>query len=103
MPPSQKSRSGRYWFKRDVVSASQYLDDLFEHSNGTVFYLGEWHTHPAKSMEPSEQDITVIADLIPQSSLVADFLICMIVDSRAKVIVWCQSATTFLGATKIIE
>jgi integrative and conjugative element protein (TIGR02256 family) len=103
MPPSMKSQAGRYWFKRDPASASQYLDDLFEDSNGTIFYLGEWHTHPAKSTEPSEQDTAVIADLIPQSSLVADFLICIIVDSKSKVIVWCQSASTPLGAPIIID
>jgi integrative and conjugative element protein (TIGR02256 family) len=103
MSPSRKSQAGRNWFKRDPASASQYLDELFEASNGTVFYLGEWHTHPAKSTEPSEQDIAVIADLIPQSSLVADFLICIIVDSKSKVIVWCQSASTPLGAPIIID
>jgi integrative and conjugative element protein (TIGR02256 family) len=103
MPPSQKSRAGRNWFKRDAASATQYLDRLFKESNGTIFYLGEWHTHPARSTEPSGQDLTVIADLVSDSSLVADFLVCIIVDPQAKLIVWCQSASTILGVPIIIN
>jgi len=97
MTPSKKSRSGKYWFERDAESADQYLNDLFEKSEGSVFYLGEWHTHPERSIEPSDKDLTVIADLIPKSILVADFLICVIVDSQGTLIVWAQSKTRILG------
>jgi integrative and conjugative element protein (TIGR02256 family) len=101
MTPSKKSRAGKYWFERDPESANQYLDDLFEKSEGSVFYLGEWHTHPERSIEPSDKDLSVIADLIPQSTLVADFLICVIVDSEGTLIVWAQSKTRVLGLVNL--
>lgn len=36
-------------FEKDVAFCQTFLDDLYQHSNNTIVYLGEWHSHPCYS------------------------------------------------------
>jgi len=103
MPPSKKSRAGRNWFERDFASATRFLDSHFDESNGTIFYLGEWHSHPASTIGPSNQDLHVISELVSRSRLVADLMICIIVDPKGRLIIWCQNATSAPRQIAVID
>lgn len=46
----------RYLVDRRGKHHQQKVDDCFKLSEGTVNYIGEWHTHPEDSPQPSYQD-----------------------------------------------
>ena len=39
-------------------------------SNGTVTYIGEWHTHPELTPNPSQIDLNSWKNLLPQRPMV---------------------------------
>jgi integrative and conjugative element protein (TIGR02256 family) len=57
-------------FVRDAEQHEQALLDFFEKTgkNYSRFnYLGEWHTHPSFSVQPSFQDVRAMQDLVDGS------------------------------------
>lgn len=54
--PSSDARAGATWFVRGVQGLQELLDKLWRGGNG--FYLGEWHSHPGASPDPSGRDLT---------------------------------------------
>lgn len=47
----------RTFFKRGVKKHQELIDKAWESSNGTMNYLGEWHTHPENYPSPSNVDL----------------------------------------------
>ena len=47
----------RTFFKREVKKHQEIIDKAWERSNGTLNYLGEWHTHPENYPSPSHIDL----------------------------------------------
>ncbi len=60
------SRSGPTWFIRGVVGLRHLLAKFWKEPK-RHYYLGEWHYHPAKTVEPSCEDFTQMR-LISESS-----------------------------------
>lgn len=48
----------RAFFKRGVKKHQKVIDNAWERSNGTLNYLGEWHTHPENYPSPSSIDLS---------------------------------------------
>lgn len=48
----------RYLFERMPFGHQLLANDRWTASNGTVRYLGEWHTHPEDWPSPSQLDLT---------------------------------------------
>lgn len=55
-PLSSDSRGSRFRFQRGVQGLRKYFSRLFRLSQGTVHYVGEWHSHPGGSPTPSRTD-----------------------------------------------
>lgn len=51
--PSDSDRRSRFFFYRARRPAQVKVDQAWESSNGTLNYLGEWHTHPEDDPTPS--------------------------------------------------
>ncbi|MBU2329202.1 MAG: Mov34/MPN/PAD-1 family protein [Alphaproteobacteria bacterium] len=47
------SSSGRAWFSRGVTGLKELLRERWQHGE---YYLGEWHSHPGGSPDPSGND-----------------------------------------------
>lgn len=54
-PPPIDSKRGRSWFVRGVSGLNEMLGKRWRAKERT-FYIGEWHFHPARHVEPSGED-----------------------------------------------
>jgi integrative and conjugative element protein (TIGR02256 family) len=54
--PMRGDRRGRCSFFRARDRHQQAIDQAWQESEGTIHYLGEWHTHPEKTPTPSPTD-----------------------------------------------
>jgi len=64
-------------------------------------YLGEWHSHPSFSLEPSSKDCETMWDIVEDATVGANFVVLMIVR-------WTNSgmeasATLFLLGRQLLE
>lgn len=55
--PMCGDRRGRFKFLRARRLHQKIIDRRWQQSEGTINYLGEWHTHPEPIPTPSKQDI----------------------------------------------
>jgi len=49
------SKAGRTWFNRGVKGLQKLVSTYWKDKK---YYLGEWHSHPYSSAEPSNQDLS---------------------------------------------
>lgn len=75
----QHSRCG---CKRDALMANKFIEEDYEQSEHTRFYIGEWHTHPEKQPKPSYVDYSSIEENYHTASLVVPFLFMIIVGTQ---------------------
>jgi integrative and conjugative element protein (TIGR02256 family) len=71
-------------FVRDAEQHDRVLKEFFERTGEDYYrfnYLGEWHTHPSFSVNPSLQDVNAMQDLVDGTGGV-DFAVLLI--SRLK-------------------
>lgn len=54
--PQHEDRQSRFMFTRREKGHQDIMDTLWENSNNTKTYLGEWHTHNEPSPTPSFVD-----------------------------------------------
>jgi [CysO sulfur-carrier protein]-S-L-cysteine hydrolase len=74
------SRGTRAQFVRDADHHDEALSAFFERTGaqyGRFNYLGEWHSHPSFSVDPSLQDVHAMQDLVDGSEGV-DFAVLFI-------------------------
>ena len=76
--PNKLDKATRTSFNRDKDVAQIIVDYEFENSNGTMFYLGEWHTHPEDYPTPSGQDRHMTIEQFNKSRLSQPFSIMLI-------------------------
>ena len=77
-PPCIKSHA-RCGCERDAAMANRFIEEDYNQSEYTRFYIGEWHTHPEDNPTPSSIDYSSIKDNYQSASLVVPFLIMIIV------------------------
>lgn len=68
-------------FVRNARSALRALSDYFQRSNHdyTRFnYLGEWHSHPSFSVQPSQTDHQSMVDIATNSAVGANFVVLLV-------------------------
>jgi len=61
--PTVWDKRKRYFFERMPFGHQLLASERWTASNGTVRYLGEWHTHPEDFPIPSQLDLTEWAAL----------------------------------------
>jgi len=72
-------------FRRDPAAHQKTLDEFFRrtgHDYRRFNYLGEWHSHPSFSVEPSTEDVETMNDIVTDPSSVISFAILLIVRLR---------------------
>ncbi|MDL2239151.1 Mov34/MPN/PAD-1 family protein [Bacteroidales bacterium OttesenSCG-928-K03] len=50
-------------FTRDAEYLNDYLEEIYQKSNGKIEYLGEWHTHPFGSTKYSTDDLNSMSEI----------------------------------------
>jgi len=60
--PGPNAIHARAKFLRDGEYCQAELDKIFEQANGTIDYLGEWHSHPL-AVGPSKRDRDSIREI----------------------------------------
>ncbi|WP_342560608.1 Mov34/MPN/PAD-1 family protein [Psychrobacillus sp. FSL W7-1457] len=66
--PQPEDRQKRYFFKRSKKYHQEILDLIWEKSNSTQNYLGEWHTHPELRPIPSSHDLKEWGNLLSKQN-----------------------------------
>lgn len=56
-PPMPTDTRTRYFCKRHIMGHQQIIDWHHEQSFGRIQYIGEWHSHPEKTAQPSLTDL----------------------------------------------
>ncbi len=100
-PPSARSLGGLFWVRRDRRDAQRFINRVFTETNGTVNYLGEWHTHPEAKPTPSACDRKMLSDLLTISRLEIAFLVGVIVGDTGQLQWWCQTTAGDFEQAKV--
>lgn len=77
--PTHADNGSRTSFYRNKAGAQQIIQYEFFNSERKNTYLGEWHTHPAKTAAPSSQDLEMIKDQFRSNDMKVNFIIMAIV------------------------
>jgi len=85
--PSPSDYRSRSRFTRQVEPTQTIIRRVWEHSQGTCIYLGEWHTHPSELAQPSNFDLHSWAKHVHLSQFSRDFLLFSII-SVEELCVW---------------
>ena len=84
--PSPDDIRTRFSFMRQQEPAQMLVDQHWENSNGTLNYLGEWHSHPEDIPSPSDVDLADWCRVVG-SAQHADSLLFLIV-GRTHICLW---------------
>ncbi len=56
-----------FYFQADSNYIDMIIDMEYANSNGKVNYVGEWHTHPQVSPQPSKVDLNSLDEIVESS------------------------------------
>lgn len=56
-PITEDSVSEAVGFVRGSAGLARFFHQIWSESGGTLYYLGDWHSHPNGEPTPSEQDV----------------------------------------------
>lgn len=77
--PNRFDLFGYNYFVRSKRGAQPKINKAWARSNGTVIYLGEWHTHFEKYPRPSATDKSLMINSLRTTNMEIDFLFLIIV------------------------
>ncbi|MRX71957.1 hypothetical protein GJU40_07195 [Bacillus lacus] len=83
----------RYFFKKCREDHQNIVQTLWEESDGTCNYLGEWHSHPETFPSPSSHDIKEWKKVIEHTICDSDKLFFIIVGTKS-IDVWVGCRTS---------
>jgi integrative and conjugative element protein (TIGR02256 family) len=81
--PAPDDSRARFRFFRRAEPAQKAVDRVWANSDGTVNYLGEWHSHPEDVPTPSGLDLSSWRETLVQARFEQDFLLFVIVGRTA--------------------
>ncbi len=70
--PIKGAKRKRTKFYRPPDSLDRQLSEIYRKSEGKIYYLGEWHTHPLSSTQPSDQDKRSLTELAKSQDVATD-------------------------------
>ncbi len=70
------------FFKRYSKFINKQLKKIYSESNGAIYYLGEWHSHPNMVANPSAHDKKSMQKLVTESDLKITNPILLIIGGR---------------------
>jgi len=77
--PNRFDLFGHNYFIRSKRGAQPKINKAWARSNGTIIYLGEWHTHFEKYPKPSATDKCLMTNSLRTTKMEIDFLFLIIV------------------------
>jgi len=77
--PNRFDLFGYNYFVRSKRGAQPKINKAWTRSNGTLIYLGEWHTHFEKYPKPSATDKSLMINSLRTTKMEIDFLFLIIV------------------------
>jgi integrative and conjugative element protein (TIGR02256 family) len=77
--PNKYDSFGSNFFIRSKIGAQPQINKAWHRSNGTVIYLGEWHTHLEINPKPTIIDKNMIINSLKKTKMEIDFLYLIIV------------------------
>jgi integrative and conjugative element protein (TIGR02256 family) len=80
--PMAGDKRSRTRFKRGVKNHQAIIDKYWYISNGTINYLGEWHTHPEPSPNPSFIDVRSWKKMLSRDKFDSQHLYYIIIGTR---------------------
>lgn len=95
--------STRYGLNLNTKCLQEKMLEIWKESNGTITYLGDWHTHPEKDPKPSITDYKTFILNYFSSKFDQNILLYIIVSNTEKN--WCKSfnGLLFKKPSKISE
>lgn len=73
--PGPKAIHENFYFRADPNYIDMFIDMSYANSQGKWEYLGEWHTHPQTTPEPSIKDLISLEEIAESSDNFAILLI----------------------------
>lgn len=95
--PNKFDRFGHNFFIRSKKGAQPRIDNAWSKSDGTIIYLGEWHSHKENNPKPSLTDKELIKNSLRTTKMEIDFLFLIIVGQNCNL--WVAKQTK----NKLIE
>jgi len=77
--PNKFDSQGLTFFIRSKKSAQKRINRYWKISEGSLIYLGEWHTHNEMNPKPSVVDIKMIKKVLNNTDMEIDFVYLIIV------------------------
>lgn len=88
-------------FRRCPQAHHNTLDEFFRRT-GQDFqrfnYLGEWHSHPSFSVQPSSQDLSTMTDIVESQDSAITFAVLLIVRLRFRL--WIEHSLTIFARNR---
>ncbi|MFE7062022.1 Mov34/MPN/PAD-1 family protein [Sutcliffiella sp. NPDC057660] len=81
--PTEKDRRERCFFKKHLETHQELVDKIWEESEGTCNYVGEWHTHPEKHPSPSFHDRREWKKVLKKTQCESSFLFFFIIGTES--------------------
>ena len=75
-------KNGHYGCELDATRGNEFIEQDYEVSGQTRFYIGEWHTHPEQNPHPSQTDFNSIIKSFNSAQLSVPLLIMIIVGTE---------------------
>ncbi|WP_404457582.1 Mov34/MPN/PAD-1 family protein [Sutcliffiella horikoshii] len=54
--PGPKAKQRKYSVTLDSAFAQTFVDEIYSQTNGTITYIGDWHSHTSNDLTPSRTD-----------------------------------------------
>ena len=77
--PAHDDERSPYYFIRKKDPSNEAIRRAWENSDGTVNYLGEWHTHDEDMPTPSSTDKNLIREVVEDKSSLFDDIFMLII------------------------
>ena len=85
----EHSKNSKYGLELNIKCLQKQMDKIWDESNGTITYLGDWHTHPESNPKPSYIDYKTFVKNYFVSTFEQNVLLYMILGNRGNI--WFKS------------
>lgn len=82
--PGPLATKSAHEFEKDLVFCQKFIDDLFAESGGTIYYVGEWHSHPSTDTRPSSRDQKSLSSIASQPEYQTNEPVMIILSNEGK-------------------
>lgn len=85
----EHTTNSRYGLELNIECLQKQMDEIWKDSNGTITYLGDWHTHPEYNPKPSYTDYITFAKNYYTSKFEQNLLLYIILGEEKRI--WFKS------------